>query len=407
MSQRQLKTGYFILEGLNSFATVYYLFYLYFFMHLAFGFENKPNLILAAANGMIYMFGSFFAGRFAQRFGYFRSLKLGLVVMILGLGSGAWVNSAVGQIGVMAVMVIGMCFSWPPLEALISENESPAGLQTMVGVYNVVWAGTGALAYFSGGAMLEKLGMKSLFYVPASIQLFQLIFTVWLERRATTKADCRVSNFTDTIEPNPRPVAKARSFLAMAWLANPFAYIAINTSIAVMPGVARRLGLSTMVAGFCCSIWCFARLGAFLGLWHWTGWHSRFRWLATAFVALVASFATLVLAPNLTTLVAAQLVFGCALGVIYYSSLFYSMDLSQTKGEHGGIHEAAIGLGNFAGPAIGATALHIAPEYSHASAWAVTALLMLGLGALLVVWRSRNGLKMHSQQAYVTQEGES
>jgi predicted MFS family arabinose efflux permease len=83
------------------------------------------------------------------------------------------------------------------------------------------------------------------------------------------------------------------------------------------------------------------------------------------------------------------------------------MDLSQTKGEHGGIHEAAIGLGNFAGPAIGATALHIAPEYSHASVWAVTALLTLGLGALLVVWRSRNGLKMHTQQAYVTEERKS
>ena len=46
MSQRQLKTGYFILEGLNSFASVYYQFYLYFFMQMAFGFGNKANLVL-------------------------------------------------------------------------------------------------------------------------------------------------------------------------------------------------------------------------------------------------------------------------------------------------------------------------------------------------------------------------
>ena len=56
----------------------------------------------------------------------------------------------------------------------------------------------------------------------------------------------------------------------MAWLANPFAYIAINTLIAVMPGLAARLHLTPMLAGFACSLWCFARLGAFVLLWLWT-----------------------------------------------------------------------------------------------------------------------------------------
>src|SRR5205814_1968053 len=98
MSQRQLKTGYFILEGLNSFASVYYQFYLYFYMQMAFGFGNKANLVLAAANGLIYMVGSFFAGRFAQRFGYFKSLKLGLTIMILGLCAAVRVDSSGGQI---------------------------------------------------------------------------------------------------------------------------------------------------------------------------------------------------------------------------------------------------------------------------------------------------------------------
>ncbi len=411
MTQRQLKTGYFILEGLNSFATVYYLFYLYFFMQMAFGFGNKANLILAAANGMIYMVGSFFAGRFAQRFGYFKSMKLGFAVMIVGLGAGTQVGSSVGQIGVMGVMVVGMCFTWPPLEALVSENEPPAGLQAMVGIYNVVWAGTGALAYFTGGAMLEKLGLKSLFYVPIAVQVSQLGLTIWLERHARARVEGRgsrveeqanddidsSSGWGNTVEFNPRPIAKARTFLAMAWLANPFAYIAINTLIAVMPGVAGRLGLSTMVAGFCCSIWCFARLGAFWGLWYWTGWHYRFRWLVVAYAALIGTFSTLVLAPNLAVLVLAQIVFGCALGLIYYSSLFYSMDLSQAKGEQGGIHEAAIGLGNFAGPAVGAMTLHFLPQYSNGSAWAVSGLLLFGLGALVAVWRKRKGANPKSE----------
>ena len=35
-----------------------------------------------------------------------------------------------------------------------------------------------------------------------------------------------------------------QTFLKMAWLANPFAYVAINTLFAVMPGVAEKLALS-------------------------------------------------------------------------------------------------------------------------------------------------------------------
>ncbi len=176
-------------------------------------------------------------------------------------------------------------------------------------------------------------------------------------------------------------------FLRLAWLANPFAYIAINTIVAVVPGVARRLDLSTMAAGFCCSVWCFARLGAFFALWHWNGWHYRFRWLLMAYVALIGTFAAILMAPNLTVLILAQMIFGSVAGLIYYSSLFYSMDLGDTKGEHGGIHEAAIGLGNFAGPAVGAASLYLLPQYTNSGALAVSGLLLLGLGGLLAIWR--------------------
>src|SRR6266581_2996560 len=88
MSQHQIKTVYFILEGINSFATVYYLYYLYFFMQTVFGFGNEANLALAALNGLISMVGSYGGGRFAQRFGYFTALKLGSVTMIAGLAAG-------------------------------------------------------------------------------------------------------------------------------------------------------------------------------------------------------------------------------------------------------------------------------------------------------------------------------
>ncbi|HLH55755.1 MAG TPA: MFS transporter [Verrucomicrobiae bacterium] len=394
MFSRRLKFGYFVIEGLNSFATVYYFYYLYFFMQQVYGFGNKANLVLAALNGATYALTAWFAGKFAQRHGYFTALKTGYAIMVVALSFGLLSGSAAGRIWAMTLNVVGMSFTWPTLEALVSEGEPRSGLQHMVGVYNVVWAATAALANFSGGAMLQKLGLTSLFCIPISIHLTQLCLTLWLESKAAqSKPATAVLNKPAEEMAAPLPegfgIPKAQRFLRMAWLANPFGYIAINTLIAVVPGVARRLELSTMAAGFCCSVWCFARLGAFAVLWRWAGWHYRFRWLFVAYLALVGSFACTVLAPGVAMLVVAQLVFGAAVGLLYYSSLFYSMDRSETKGEHGGIHEAAIGLGNCAGPAVGAATLQLLPQHAQSGTVAVIVLLLCGLGGLVGIWRAK------------------
>lgn len=388
MFSRQQKSIYFVIEGLNSFTTVYYFYYFYFFMQQQFGFGNKANLLLAAANGATYAVGSWWSGRLAHRYGCLNALKFGFALMFTSLLAGSQVSSAAAQILVMLFAVLGMCFTWPMLEALVSENEPRAGLQSMVGIYNVVWAATGALSYFVGGAMLERLGIRSLFFVPMSLLGIQFCLTVWAQKRV---AGATVSDATSTAPvvgeiPHPHSPEHTRLFLRMAWLANPFAYIAINTVIAVVPGIAQKLELSTTLAGFCCSVWCFARLGSFTVLWLWDGWHYRFRWLFLAYLALVISFAAILIIPSLAVLVIAQLFFGGAVGLLYYSSLFYSMDLSEVKSEHGGIHEAVIGLGNLAGPAVGALALHFVPQYAHSGSLAVSGLLLLGMGGLLGIW---------------------
>jgi len=387
----RFQTVCFVIEGLNSFALVIYFTYLYFFMRARFDFHDKANLALAALLGFVYIFTAWQAGRFAQRRGYCTALKLGFTVMILSLAVGSQLHSAPGQILAACAVTIGQCFTWPTLEALVSDGETPAGLPRAVGIYNIIWAVSAAVAFFLGGTLIETFGFKSIFYLPLAIQLAQLALTFWLQKHADETA--RAAGHQPPAAPPPpdphRPApAKTKAFLRMAWLANPFAYIAINTLIAVLPGIAARFQLTPMFAGFACSLWCFARLGAFLALWLWPGWHYRFRWLVTAFGLLIVSFAAILTAPNLAVLIAAQIFFGGAIGLIYYSSLFYSMDAGEAKGEHGGIHEAAIGCGNCLGPAVGAASLQFFPQYAHNGVMAVSGLLLCGLGALLVIWKT-------------------
>lgn len=388
MLTRRETNSIFVLEGLNSFATTLYFYYVYFFTEQTFGFTKFENLLLAAALGLTYGFASMVGGRFGQRRGYLAALKVGFAILALMIGSAVFVRELPVHLVIMFVGTFGMAFTWPALEALVSEGESRRGLQRNLGIYNLVWGGFGAVAYFMGGAIIKAGTFRTLFVLVAAIHVLQLLWVLVLERRArrTSAVPAAASIDPDAVEHEQerrRAPVSPKTFLNMAWLANPFAYLAINTVVAVIPAVAGKLQLSVVQAGIFCSVWLFVRTGSFLLLWLWPGWHYRFRWLNTAYFVMTVSFATMLVAANLWVVLAAQVAFGLALGLIYYSSLYYSMDVGDTKGEHGGFHEAMIGAGSCAGPAIGAAGAYFFPHAPHASTWTPAGLLLLGFAGLL------------------------
>ena len=376
------------IEGINAFAVVIYFNYLYFFFRDKFGFDDRRNLEFAALIGLIYVFASWSAGKFAQRCGYFTALKIGFGLMAIGLFGGLFCTSVGAQIAIACLVNLGMCFTWPVLEALVSEGADAA---QAVGIYNITWAVNNAVAFFIGGLLVEKLGYQSIFYIPLALMLLQFALVFWLQKIQPDELATHLKKPVVAAGKNDRTPARAKNFQRMAWLANPFAYIAINTLIAVLPGVAHKFNLSPMFAGFVCSLWCFARVFTFVALWQWTGWHYQFRWLLAAFGLLMASFTVILVVPNLAVVLAGQILFGHAIGLIYYSSLFYAMDAHDASSEHGGIHEAAIGIGNCVGPAAGAAALWLAPQNPGAGAWAVSSLLTFGLGGL--IWLQTHPIK--------------
>jgi len=146
----RFKIACYFLEGLASLALAFYFYYLYFMMRHQFGFGDKHNLALASMNGLIYVVIAWQAGRFAQRRGYFTVLNLAFVLMILGLLLGLAVHTAIGLVLVTALITGGMACFWPTLEALLSEEETAVTLPRAVGIYNIVWAGTNAVACFGG-----------------------------------------------------------------------------------------------------------------------------------------------------------------------------------------------------------------------------------------------------------------
>jgi hypothetical protein len=154
----------------------------------------------------------------------------------------------------------------------------------------------------------------------------------------------------------------------------------------------------------------FLTLGA--TLW----WHTRPIWLlgATA-VMLVAFFGITIRLGDITFWLAqthvsplADLLFmvgwQCALGLavalIYAGSLYFGMVLSEGSTEHGGYHEALIGVGAVLGPGSGALAEWVYPGKASVSVAAVGSVITLTLiAAALASIRARSEARADSAHA--------
>ncbi len=383
------KAGYYILEGFNSFATAYFFNYVLQRLKRELGFSDLETLLLCVLHGLIYVPASLFGGRFGQRFGYFKSLHIGFAGQLLGVGLAGCIPAIWAQVAGVAIWTASMCFIWPMLEALVSEHETGRALPNRVGLYNVIWAGAAAVGVFAGGTLYKVLGPASLYWLPAVIHLGQWLAVVPLQRRHDAWIAQGIAQALEGSNPGPSataeaPVIRPTYFLQLAWIGNPFNYMAVNTVLAIVPSLSVRLGHDIDRMGWLMSIWFTVRTLSFLVLWWWPGWHYRFGWFVSGMFLLLAGFVGIVLAPSVWVLVLAQVALGWASALLYYSSLFYAMDGSDTKGEHGGIHEAFIGCGIFGGPAVSAVAVW-ATGSDTSPAWAVGAFLVGGLITAVVV----------------------
>jgi len=309
-----------VLEGTNAFAASYYFNYLMFLLQQDHGFSNLDNLALGAVHGFLYVGASWFAGRFGQRHGYFTSLRIGFGGMAASIALAWLFPSTLFQVLGVVGWTVAVCFTWPMLEALVSEGEPPERLPRRIGIYNVTWASAYLFGFFLGGSIYERLGQSSLYWLPIAVHVAQFIASYPLQKRhASVRTD----------------------------LASPDA----------APGIAEHAGLGIEEGGRLMSAWFIVRTLTFAVLWAWHGWHYRIGWFLGSFLLLILGFVAVMTTREVWMLIVAQIAFGWGTGLIYYSSLFYAMDGSETHGEHGGIHEAFIGLGMGSGPAISALTL--------------------------------------------------
>jgi hypothetical protein len=166
--------------------------------------------------------------------------------------------------------------------------------------------------------------------------------------------------------------------------------------MAMMPSLPVIKTLTPTVATLVSSVWMASRWVTFLILGATAWWHSRPRILLISAVAMVPAFLGIAIpgaqlwlwhdatiSASLNFMIAAQLLLGVCVGVIYSGSLYFGMALSEGSTEHGGYHEALINFGSALGPVAGLLAESYFPNNLPIAISSVSAII--GVSVLATV----------------------
>ena len=362
-----------VVTFLESFATILVEGALYFFCHEhpQLKFTNAMNLWLALAFGVMYIAGASASHAVSVRLGERRTLMAAAAAQVVVFATLAvWQTTASMFAGNMIMgLVFGM--KWPVIESYASAGHAPKAVSRAIGRFNVSWCAALPVSLALAGVLIARWPW-ALFAAGGAIGLVNIGLFTRLKRRPEHLPDDHPER------PDPEQARRmGRLLTAGQWLMLA-AYSSMWILLPLMPGIFERhvpVGVSTALSG----LLNVARLAAFIVLGVWTAWHGRRSGLVRSMALLPAGFVMVLFGPNLPTILMGELIFGWAVGEIYYAALYYAIVMKNASVAAGGGHESLIGLGLALGPAAGLLGVAMKPLLGseHLGQLAAAAALLL------------------------------
>jgi MFS family permease len=298
-------------------------------------------------------------------------IVLALLALLALLAAAASKTPAL-LVAALLAYVFTIASSWPQLESLVSSGADAHEMSKRVGMYNLVWSGTNAVSFAVNGAIIEHW-RGGVFVIPAIMHL-TCAAIMWRNRAVEPLESSDAPHAR--AEPEPELLAKRTLAMWLARISLPATYVVVFGLAAMMPLLPVMQPLDTAQRTMVGSVWMIARFLAFLYLGATVWWHTRPRVLLVAAAMMLVAFVGVTVRPSeilsagpsprvtldlsvraaipyavdLASMISWQIALGAMMGMIYSASLYFGMVLSEGSTEHGGYHEALIGLGSILGP---------------------------------------------------------
>ena len=353
---------------------------IYFYTCHTLHFGDRANLLLAMLFGLVYAAAATASHRLAARCG-----EKALFLSVLGAQFGVTLLMAATPTAVPVVagtIVLGALYGlkWPLIESYMLAGNTPSQGIGTVGRFSVAWAIAVPLGLLAAGPLIDA-GPAWLF-VAAVLSGLPTVAAVW---RLPARPGHLPHDHPEHLP--PLTVARWQRLLVASRLLMFAGYAQLWVLAALLPGIYTRLGYAVALAAGLSGVLDLTRGTSFWLFGRWTRWHNR-RWpMAAVVVGQAAGFALACFGSTLAWVLAGELLFGLASGLIYYAALYYAMTIQRGGVKGGGGHEGLIGLGFAAGP--GLAVLGGALGWGTAGALPAVAVLVVAcsVGALVVTAR--------------------
>jgi len=327
----------------------------YFFCHDYLSFSSAENLALALALGLAYAFGALTSHAASSRFGERRILAISVAGQVA-------VNACMGLAPTPTVLFVGMALvgllngqKWPVIESYVTAGHTPLRTARILGYFNISWALAVPATLVLAGPLIEWRPW-GLFALAGTLSTITLSLVILLPRRPVHLPHDHPER------PKPERARRMAGLMNSARFLMLASYSSMWILAALMPGIFANLGCSTSQATAYSSTLDITRLMAFAVLGVWPGWHGRAYPLIFAMPMLAAGFSLVIFGTSLPIVLAGELVFGAAVGIIYFAALYYAIVIKNASVAAGAGHEGLIGSGFALGPLAGLIGVAMEPH---------------------------------------------
>jgi hypothetical protein len=321
---------------------------LYFYTHHHLAFTELENLTVALTRGVVFVLAALASHTLSVRLGERRQMLLTMVGQIICYGTiFAMPTNAPLLVGAMVLYNAFSGLKWPVIESYFSAGKTPRENVKAVGWFNISWSCGAPLGIMFAGPIIGSSQPQLLFAIAIAFDALCLLALLPLESRP------KHLPFDHPEQPDARQRDRYGKLLVSSRWSMMLSYTLFHMVSPLLPEVFDHLAVPVALATIYAAWLHLARLGVFLLMRRFVGWHGRPFVQACAIIALPLGFAMIITETSLPAVLIGQLLFGSAAGLCYYASLYYAMVIHSSSVDAGGKHEATIGMGAAVGPLAG------------------------------------------------------
>jgi len=276
----------------------------------------------------------------------------------------------------------GHALFWPLVEAELAAEADPHTLRQRLGRFNISWSLGDCLGALVAGVTLALAPqLPFLLCVVTGIALSLLTARLGL----STAGDGARARQQRAAENHQLP-ANHSTFWKLGLTANLFAAGFVSIVRRLFPDLAvEALHYSGLQWGFLVMVVGLTRTAVFAVMERHHGWLYRPKRFFLVQALFPVSFLLIVLAQGYWVFLFAFALMGAATGVLYFSSIYYSVHGAASQAHRAGLHEASWGLGEGLIPlAVGRSRQWAAPYWAEAIRAPYLAGIFLSLAAICI-----------------------